>query len=320
MIISVYNEAKHLKDNLLDILNQNHPNFEVIVIDDASTDDSFKILQHLNETHQHLTILKNDTNLGKKASLTKVIASAKHDYLLFTDGDCKPSSKNWIRNIATQFNANKHLVLGYGAYIYKSSFLNALIRFETALTALQYLGFAHLKIPYMGVGRNLGYSKKLFHNAEGFTSHEHLMSGDDDLFVSQMANSTNTTATLHPESFTYSHSKDDFSSWFKQKRRHITTSNHYSIKHQILLTGFYISNVSFWSFLIFSTMFWQWNDTLLILLGIRFLVVGIVFAQLFKSLREPKLLILFPILEITLLAVQASLFIANIVSKPKTWS
>jgi hypothetical protein len=66
--------------------------------------------------------------------------------------------------------------------------LNRFIRFETVYSAVQYLSFALNGSPYMGVGRNLIYHKSLFAEANGFKSHEKIASGDDDLFINQVAN------------------------------------------------------------------------------------------------------------------------------------
>lgn len=88
--------------------------------------------------------------------------------------------------------------MGYGAYEKSNGFLNKLIRFDTVWIAVQYFGFALMKKPYMGVGRNLAYRKSLFQNVGGFKTHLDLASGDDDLFISDAANEHNTQICIDP--------------------------------------------------------------------------------------------------------------------------
>ena len=124
------------------------------------------------------------------------------------------------------------LYLGYGAYHKKSGILNKLIRFETFHTALQYLSYALAGIPYMGVGRNLSYKKDIFLRNKGFSSINHIPSGDDDLFINKVATKKNTAVVIDPEAITRSIPKTTWSSWLKQKTRHYTTAKYYKPKHK----------------------------------------------------------------------------------------
>jgi hypothetical protein len=138
----------------------------------------------------------------------------------------------------------KTVVLGYGGYQKKPGLLNALIRFETTLTAGLYLGQAMAGQPYMGVGRNLAYRKDFFLAQNGFKSHEHLASGDDDLLINHGANATNTSVVLDPHSFTWSEPKDSWRSLFRQKRRHLTTAHFYRNATKLFL-GLYSGSIIF---------------------------------------------------------------------------
>src|SRR5581483_1786901 len=136
---------------------------------------------------------------GKKFALTMGIKASKNEYLLFTDADCRPASANWITRMAVNFNRSTEIVLGYSPYQSAGGLLNSFIRFETIRTAINYLSAALAGNPYMGIGRNLAYTKTLFFKNKGFASHMHVMSGDDDLFVNENATAGNTTIEIHPE-------------------------------------------------------------------------------------------------------------------------
>ena len=187
VVICAHNEYHHLKESLPLILEQDYPDFEVLVVNHSSDDDTHYLLNELEERHPHLKIIsiKEDLNFfsGKKFPLSIGIKSAKHDMVLLTDADCKPASRYWIRQMQSAFTPKTEVVLGYGPYNRSPGLLNKLIRFDTAHIAIQYLSYALAGIPYMGVGRNLSYLKQVFYKNNGFISHYRIRSGDDDLFI-----------------------------------------------------------------------------------------------------------------------------------------
>lgn len=324
VIICAKNEAENLKTFLPSIINQHYPTFQIVLINDASSDDSLEVMESFASEHSNIKIVdvKNTEAFwaNKKYALTLGIKASKYDHFLFTDADCKPISDNWISEMSKHFDDEKSVVLGYGAYMKnKKSILNKLIRFETVLTAMQYISLSNLGLPYMGVGRNLAYTKAEFFRVNGFMKHMYIRSGDDDLFINEVANKNNTSICLSSESFTVSKPKITFKSWFKQKRRHITTANNYKIKHRLLLGAFYSSQFLFWVLAIVLLLFqinWQVTTVLIV---IRFAIQIIAYANVTKKLEEKDLILVIPFLELFLIGLQMTIFISNLISKPKHW-
>jgi glycosyltransferase involved in cell wall biosynthesis len=254
IIISAHNEDYNLQKNLPAILNQNYPNFEVVVVNHASNDNTFDILRNLQLKYNNLNVvtIEQDLNFfkGKKFPLSIGIKSAKHEILLLTDADCKPNSDHWIETMVSNYNTETEIILGYGPYNKSKGFLNMLIRYDTTMIALQYFSFALIGMPYMGVGRNLSYRRSTFYKNKGFTSHYSISSGDDDLFIKQVANNRNTKIELSENSFMYSEPKHKFIDWFRQKQRHLSTGRSYSNRFKLLLGSFSISQVLFYVTLI----------------------------------------------------------------------
>jgi poly-beta-1,6-N-acetyl-D-glucosamine synthase len=238
VIICARNEADNLKNNLKYVLEQDYDDYEVIVVNDCSIDHTDEVLGEYVKKYKNLRItaipLDRKFSHGKKLAVTVGVKSAKYENLIFTDADCKPITKNWLKHMSNGFL--KHdVVLGYGRYGKERSFLNNYIRYETLTVALNYIGFALAGIPYMGVGRNLGYTKSLFFKNKGFASNYGILSGDDDLFVNEVAHKGNTIAVVHPESFTESVPKRSWKGHFKQKIRHLSTASKYKGKHVFML-------------------------------------------------------------------------------------
>ena len=324
VIICAKNEAENLKAFLPSVIAQDYPDFEIVLINDASKDDTLEVMEHFSKAHSNIKIV-NVKSIeafwgNKKYALTLGIKAAKNDYLLFTDADCKPVSKQWIKKMSSHFSNKKSIVLGYGAYgKINKSFLNKLIRFETLVTAINYFSFAKLGMPYMGVGRNLAYTRKEFFNANGFINHIKIRSGDDDLFVNQMATVRNTALCYTSGSFTKSTPKKTFDAWFKQKRRHVSTAKHYKLKHKVLLALLYASNLLFWilSILLLTTLY-NWKIVLALFLT-RIILQYTVMGLSSKKLKELDLIFFIPFLEIFLIVMQLTIFINNLVSKPNHW-
>jgi len=259
IIICGKDEIHNLQKFLPYVLNQDYPDFEVIVVNDGSTDETGYYLEGLKKTYSNLKttfVPAEATNLStKKLGITLGIRAAKNDWLLFTDADCMPKENTWLQKMANNFNPGVEFVLGYGAYINTKSYINKLITYDTLFNSLQFLGFAYHGKPYMGVGRNMAYCKDVFFRQKGFASFLHLRSGDDDLIVNHRANKYNTRIEIEPDSITLSVPKDNFNSWILQKERHLSVSSYYSreSKSQIALEPF--TRGLFYLMLILSAVF-----------------------------------------------------------------
>lgn len=237
VIICAKDEIDNLRDFLPEILIQEYPEYEVIVVNDGNDEDTNLFLSDLKKVYPHLksTFVPNGAkNLStKKLAIALGIKAARHEWLLFTDADCKPDSKKWIASMARNFTENTEIVLGYGAYFKEKSLINRLITYDTLFNALQYLGFAKRGKAYMGVGRNLAYKKQLFIDQNGFAGTLNLRSGDDDLMVNKAATKGNTRIETSRDSITWSHPNKSFMSWYYQKERHLSVSSFYTDKSRL---------------------------------------------------------------------------------------
>ncbi len=324
VIVCAKNEEENISKFVPILAEQDYPDFEIILIDDASSDNTLELLEGFEKQYANIRLVKVENNEAfwgnKKFALTLGIKAAKKPYLLLTDADCYPVSKNWIQEMSSQFTAEKKFVLGYGAYEkISNSFLNKTIRFETMLTAVQYFSWAKMGHPYMGVGRNLAYKKEEFFNVNGFIDHMKIRSGDDDLFINQAAKGKNTAVCFSTDSFTYSKPKTSFKEWFAQKRRHVSTAEFYKSFDRVQLATFYGSQLLFLLLPIILLSFqFQWI-IVLSLIGFRYLFAWITLGIAAGKLKEKDVMYWFPIIEITLIFTQLNIFLVNIFSKPVHW-
>lgn len=324
VIVCAKNEEENVAKYIPLLAQQNYPDFEIILIDDASSDATLDIFEAYEKEYSTIKLVKvanNEAFWGnKKFALTLGIKAATKEYLLFTDADCYPTSSNWIAEMSSHFTMQKTIVLGYGAYEkIPRSFLNKIIRFETLLTAVQYFSWARIGQPYMGIGRNMAYKKEEFFNVNGFINHMKIRSGDDDLFINQAANHKNATICYTADSFTYSEPKKTYKKWFLQKRRHVSTATHYKTFDKMQLGLFFLTQVlTFLVPIILLTFQFQWI-AVVSLVVFRYLFSWISLGFGAGKLNEKDVMFWFPILEIVLIFTQLNIFITNLFSKPAQW-
>ena len=322
LIVCAKNEAANLQKHIPLWLEQQYPTYELILINDASTDNTLEVMEQFAEQDSRIKIVNVENNeafwASKKYALTLGIKRAANNQLVFTDADCRPASSLWLSHMAAHFTEEKEVILGYGGYEKQPGLLNQLIRFETVHTAMQYFGYAAAGMPYMGVGRNLAYTSRVYYENNGFISHIKLPSGDDDLLVNETATASNTSLCIEPEAFTYSIPKQTFKAWIRQKRRHISTASRYKSKHKLLLGVYFLSNLSFWLLAIAALVFSDWRIAL-VLIGLRILMQYIVVGKSAKKLKEETLIPFLPIYELFLVCLQLSIFISKSTSKNSRW-
>ncbi|GEO06847.1 glycosyl transferase family 2 [Adhaeribacter aerolatus] len=319
VIIAAHNELYNLQRLLPAVLSQQYPVFEIIVVDDRSTDGTTDYLAETQNKFRNFRYIKIENTDGtinqKKYALTQGVGLARFEYLLFTDADCMTLSNNWIGEIMSGFTSGVEMVLGYSPYRKKPGFLNHLIRFETLLSAIQYLSFSVKGRAYMGVGRNLSYTKKCFYESNGFTSHINILGGDDDLFVQDAALRHKVNIAISKESQTESIPKQTYSEWVIQKRRHLNVGRYYKLAEKLRVGIFMLSNIFFY----LTAIFLLFVPDNLIFLGILFtlrsIVVYFVYVLLAQKIKEPLSVFLLPVLDLVYflnyLMLGASVLILN---------
>jgi cellulose synthase/poly-beta-1,6-N-acetylglucosamine synthase-like glycosyltransferase len=290
IIISAHDEETHLRELIPQILQQDYPAFEVIIVDDRSNDGTFDLLLdetkrdhrlrmvHVNRTPPHVN--------SKKYALTLGIKAAHYEWIVVTDADCRPSSNQWLSGMATAFNEETSFVLGYSPYQKKPGFLNLFVRFESLLTAIQYLSFAWLGNPYMGVGRNMAYRRSVFLESKGFNSSLSITGGDDDLLVNQLATQKNTAVVIEPGAQVLSFPKDTWTAFFNQKIRHLSVGKHYRLSHRLLLGLFTVSWILTWFTGLPLAIFSDYRYIVLGVLIFRLLLAGWLFYDSARKLGQ----------------------------------
>lgn len=323
VIICARNEAGNIISNLPQILKQDYPDFEVIVVNDSSwdgTDDELREMQVTNLNLQVVTIGEDiQRRPGKKFPLTLGIKKAKNELLVFTDADCRPESDQWLKQMALGFSGGNDVVIGISPFIPVSGLLNALARFENLLTGAFYLSFALAGFPYMGVGRNLAYRRAAYNKVGGFKTHYHIISGDDDLLVRDMARKGNTSVVLNEQALMWSEAAPSWKKWWRQKKRHYSTSGHYRAGTKVLLGLYPAMVVVFFVGVIALLVYENLQHISLAMLGLKIVTQLAIFRGAFRVQKDRWIWLFSPVFELLLVLNQLALMLAAVFSKQRKW-
>lgn len=324
VIVAARNEYDNLMQFLPSLLEQDYPEFEIIVINDGSWDESEELLTAFQQQYSRLKIVKIRENErfdgGKKLAITVGIKAATFERLLFTDADCQPVSRLWIRNMVAAIGAETEIVLGYSPYMKKAGLLNTFIRYEGWLTASNYSSYALAGLPYMGVGRNLSYTRSGFYRVHGFKSHYSLVSGDDDLLVNELATASNTAVCLAPEAHVPSIAQTTWRKLWRQKRRHLSTGHRYTFKHRFLLGVQHASLIALW---LFAIVLLVMHSYLYIVGGVilfRVILQISIFRRSIRWLGQADLWWKAPLLEPMVMVLYVFVHLTNLSAKPLKWT
>ena len=326
VIVCAKNEQDNLRDYLQALLTQDYPLYEVIVVDDGSEDDTRLLVERWQKryTNLKLTFVPIGAHVmsTKKLAITLGAKAAQYDYLLLTDADCRPESTHWIQAMVRGFTEQVDVVLGAGMYFVKPGLLNRMIQFDTVFSAMQYLGLAVCGHPYMGVGRNLAYSKRLFFAQNGFAGILEHRAGDDDLFVNRVATKQNTAVVCTRESLTWSVPKASFSDWLHQKRRHLSVAPAYKTgtKFRLTLEPFTRGLLYALAIALLVMASWEIQIGVAAALLIRWLMQVLIINTAASRWGTTKVVLLLPIWEILLpIITLITLMIEPLRPKPKRW-
>lgn len=334
VIVCARDAQEYLIDLVPTLLSQDYPDYEIVIVNDCSQDNTEEYLKDMARNNPKISLVNLTQSLnffhGKKFPLSMGIKSAKHDLLLLTDADCLPNTNQWIKEMVGTYRKDTEIVVGYGPYFERKGLLNKLIRFDTLYIAMQYMSLALAKKPYMGVGRNLSYRKNTFIKNKGFTSHYNIPSGDDDLFISQVANKKNTRVAIDAINRIESEPKKTWATWIRQKKRHYSTGTKYKPQINFILGMLLCSRLLYYPTLIaLFIMPHAFNISLgniyyYIILGffalIHYITMYVIYHKSAKQLGEKHLALAFtPLYDCFFMLFTTVLGMWSTFFKPKGW-
>lgn len=317
ILICAHDEAQNLERNLNSILSQRKIICEVIIINDHSNDNTEKVISQFQKEHTNLKYIHlNTSTKSKRNALTAGVKAAQFENILVTDADCQPATQMWAHLFLAQLSTEKQMILGVSPYTAQKTYVNQLIQHETYQTAIQFLSFAKQNRAYMGLGRNMAFTKSIFDKYSQYTLDQNLTSGDDDMFVQRVPQKYIDILTT-PESFTFSQGKSTLKSWWRQKRRHYSTAPVYKFKDQVMLSLNGLSLLFFWGL---SLILLTHSVHLLWCILIFVILKTVIFKKHKNLIGNQQVKWFWPLVDLNLVIFQTLILIQNSLQKPKFWS
>jgi biofilm PGA synthesis N-glycosyltransferase PgaC len=187
IVICARNEEKTISSCLKSILEQSFDSalLEIILINDASSDTTLQLAESiLRNSGINYRIISNPTQEGKKNSITKAITYCNSELIITRDADTYTTTKNWLRSLVTFHEQTKReFIIAPVGLKNSNSFIGQLQVFENDALAIITGGFVLQKHPFLCNGANLCFTKQLFQNVNGYSSHQTIASGDDVFFL-----------------------------------------------------------------------------------------------------------------------------------------
>jgi glycosyltransferase involved in cell wall biosynthesis len=303
VIICTRNEAENLKRYLPSILNQDYPEFEVIVVNDGSSDETEDVLGEFKTQYPRLYVTgiegKPGYVSGKKVALTLGVKAAHFEQIVFTNPDSEPLSPFWLKHMQSNFLQRTDIVIGYGGYKSRKGLLNKLIRTDSVYNYMRIISFALKEMPFTGLSRNLAYRKSQFFAKKGFASSLHINSGDEDYFVIKNSNRYNTVVELDRDSHTMSEPYKSWRKWLRSKRIHYSNKKIYSKKPRRFMNLEAMSRCTFFISGAFLLAFWKIPVYITALILFREFSFSIIFKKVLNRFNEKNLLFLSIIYDLT---------------------
>lgn len=229
VVVVVEDDPAFVRQVLPRLLAQRYDIFEVVVVDHGSGVEVTDELDRLSAAYPrlHVTRINPDRKFRRrrKLALSVGIKAARYPHVLFTEAFCSPVSDQWLSLMAKGFTAGS-VVVGYTGVESRGGLAGRLIRCSRLMSGVRYLSSAVRGRPYKGSSGNLGFDPALYFAHKGY-NYLNLNVGDDDLFLSRIADKTNTAVVIHPRATVRESFGGGLWAWFNERRYATYTFRHY---------------------------------------------------------------------------------------------
>jgi len=236
VLVPARNEAATITETLRGLRNQTYPveKLEVIIIDDNSTDPTSAVVSTFIEENQveNFRLLKYRTagNTYKKAAIAHALESSSGEIIMTTDADCI-LQPNWVESMIKQFDDETGMVAGLITFDPQSekTIFSRLQTLEFGGIVFAGVGAVGIGYPLICNGSNLSYRRQAYDDVDGFSGHDHLPSGDDDLLMQNIHKKTSWKIkyNLDSQSINYTHPLNNVNKFLNQRSRWASKGIHY---------------------------------------------------------------------------------------------
>ncbi len=248
VVVAARNEEHQIGACLAALLAQDYPRdkLQIIVVDDRSQDGTAGIVAGVAAAHPHMELVKVTACPAnwspKKHAIATGVSRARGELILCTDADCVPPP-TWVAGMVSYFTPGVGLVAGFSPVMRgpRSPLLMRLLEMDDLALACVAAGSIGVGVPLTCSGANLAYRREVYQQVGGFTGVEHLLSGDDDLFLHKVrATSWQVHYARDPRTAVPSGGPKSFRQFRHQRTRHASKGFFYAPWMTTLLILIYL--------------------------------------------------------------------------------
>jgi cellulose synthase/poly-beta-1,6-N-acetylglucosamine synthase-like glycosyltransferase len=272
IVVACKNEEQNIERLLLTLKQQNHQNFELMLVNDHSTDNTEQIIENARPDFTQLLLI-NATGHGKKNAIKEGILKAKNELIITTDADCAPTM-NWLETIISFQSQNKcDLIICPVNISSQGSFFTRMQSLEFASLITSGAGAVGAGMPILCNAANMAFTKKAWLESQSDLC-ESEQSGDD-IFLLQSLKKKNGVINFlkSTASFVETNPAKSLKAFFKQRQRWAAKSTAYT-DGQLIFTSLVVFFISFVQILLFglSCFYPQFLIPFLVIFAFKYLI------------------------------------------------
>jgi len=319
VVICCKNEAHHLPTLVEALKAQSYKEFELVWVNDHSTDETLQIMNASVRFFEHVQIINSEAN-GKKHALKAGIIAASGDLIVTTDADCVPG-EHWLESICNfQQQQPADLIIAPVKLFQGSNLFTRLQQLEFATLVGTGMGAAGAGMPILCNAANLAFTKQAWLESAA-DLHEEEVSGDDVFLLLSIKKKNGKIAVLKSrEAMVVTGYKKSLTSFINQRRRWASKSSKYTDWH-ILSTGIIVAGVNFLLFALFVLVFFL-PQLWFVFLSVFF--IKLITDNFFLQFIQPCFLFKLNVLNVFVLSLAYPVYvtvvgISSLIWKRKKW-
>ena len=237
LILAVRNEEDNLKNNLPKILSLDNVDFEMVVVDDFSQDNSYLVLGLLKDRYKRLTIsmLNQETKFSVKLAQNIAIKASKNQWVLNIPVSLSEVADEWLDNISGATDEEKNVIIGYSTFARSKGFFNSLIRIENYFLHLKSTGYILNRIPFVYSDENVAFKKEKYFEIGGYRQKVTEFYANLELIINSFIKKKTTTVLFNKESSIRKAEIVKRVDYFELLKKSIRIESHLSVSKRVIL-------------------------------------------------------------------------------------
>ncbi len=247
LILTVRNEEEQLRKNIPKILSLENVDFELIIVDDFSQDNSYQILGLLKERYKRLTIstLNQETRFSTKLANNIAIKATKNNWVLGFPVTLSDVNSEWLKQISGETTDHINVIVAYSNVAASKSLYNYLYRIESFLQHTKSTAYILNRIAFIYSHENLAFRKEKYLEIRGYGKKINEPFANLELLINTFIRENTTTVLFNRESTIHKSEAVNRETYSDLLKKNIRIEKHLPFSKQVILAIDSLSSLLF---------------------------------------------------------------------------